>query len=69
MQRTRNKNISIKELLEYINELLKHYRNFKQELWSIEKRYEETREIDSLINKIAGKIELLEELKSKYESD
>ncbi len=51
-----------------IEELLKYYREFREEVWLLQKKYEEMKELREAQLKIQGKIELLEEL-LKEEAD
>ena len=45
-----------------LEELLKYYKEFREEVWLLQKKYENMRELREAELKLMGKIELLEEL-------
>ena len=45
-----------------LEELLKYYKEFHEEIWLLERKYEDMKELTMAKLKIQGKIELLEEL-------
>jgi len=47
---------------ERLKELLKYYKEFREEVWLLQRKYENMRELREAELKLIGKIELLNEL-------
>ena len=45
-----------------LEELLKYYKEFREEVWLLQRKYENMRELREAELKLMGKMELLEEL-------